>query len=274
MSFDSICKDIKGVKIQGAESVAKAAVKALLLRHDKSAIKKLLSVRPTEPALRNSVKYTTSHFNLKKAVEEVIDHFELNHKKINSFGSGIIKNGMTIYTHCHSSTVIGILKEAKKQGKKFSVICTETRPLFQGRITASELAKAKIPVTLIVDSASRIALKKADIMLLGADAITSSKVYNKIGSELFATIANKFEIPVYICTNSWKFENNPYEEIEERPSMEIWPNAPKGVKIYNPAFEKIDPKLVEAIISELGILDFSSFLIQVKKTYPFIFEKF
>jgi len=273
MSFESVCKDIKEVKIQGAESVAKAAVKALALKHDKNSVKKLISLRPTEPALRNSIKYVLQHYDLKKGIQEVISHFESNHKKINSFGASIIKNNMTVFVHCHSSTIIGILKEAKRQGKRFSVICTETRPLFQGRKTAAELANARIPVTLIVDSASRIALKEADIMLLGADAITASKVYNKIGSELFATIADKFEVPVYICTNSWKFDSNPEEEIEERPSMEVWENPPKGVKIYNPAFEKINPKLIESIISELGILDFNSFISQVKKTYPFIFEK-
>jgi ribose 1,5-bisphosphate isomerase len=273
MDFEGTCSAIKEVKIQGAEAVAKAAAKALVFRHDKAAVKKIISLRPTEPALRNSIKYAISHYGLKEGVKEVIDHFELNHKKINLLGSGIIKSGMTVYTHCHSSTVINILKEAKKQGKKFSVICTETRPLFQGRRTAIELSEAKIPVTLMVDSAARIALKQADIMLLGADAITYTKVYNKIGSELFAEIANKFDVPVYICTNSWKFDPQPYEEIEERPSKEIWPDAPKGIKILNPAFEKINPNLIEAIISELGILDFNSFLAQVKKTYPFIFEK-
>jgi len=271
MNFEETCKAIKEVKIQGAETIAKAAVKALLFRHDKPAVKRLLSLRPTEPALKNSVRYVLSHYDLKKAVKEVIDHFELNHKKINQLGSSVIKNGMVIYTHCHSSTVIGILKEAKKQGKKFSVICTETRPLLQGRKTAAELAEAKIPVTLMVDSAARIALKSADMMLLGADAITNTKIYNKIGSEIFSIIANKFEVPVYICTNSWKFDPKPYEEIEERPSEEIWPHAPKGVKISNPAFEKINPNLIEAIISELGILDFNSFLSQVRKTYSSLF---
>jgi ribose 1,5-bisphosphate isomerase len=273
MSFESICKDIKEVKIQGAESVAKAAVRALAFKHDKSSVKKLISLRPTEPALRNSIKYVLQNYNVKKGIQEVVNHFEFNHKKINSFGADLIKNGMTVFTHCHSATVVRILKEAKRQGKKFSVICTETRPLFQGRKTAAELAKAKIPVTMIVDSASRLALKQADLMLLGADAITSTRIYNKIGSELFATIANKFEVPIYICTNSWKFDSQSSEEIEERPSKEIWLEAPKGVKIYNPAFEKINPNLIEAVISELGILNFNSFVSQVKKTYPFIFEK-
>jgi eIF-2B alpha/beta/delta-like uncharacterized protein len=270
--FEEICRNIRNVKIQGAESIAKAAVNALVFKHDKNAVKQLISLRPTEPALRNSVKYVLSHYDIKKAAQEVTEHFESNHKKINSLGASLIKNGMIVYTHCHSATVTGILKEAKKQGKKFSVICTETRPLYQGRKTAAELAKAKIPVTLMVDSAARLALKKADIMLLGADAITSARIYNKIGSELFSIIANKYDVPVYICTNSWKFSSTE-EEIEERPSAEVWPNAPKGVNIENPAFEKIDPRLIETIISELGILDFSSFLNQVKKIYPFMLEK-
>lgn len=273
--FDKVCKDIKKVRIQGAAAVAEAAVKALLIKHDKAAVKKLISLRPTEPALRNAFKFVLSQANIKEAVKNALKILNSG-EKIAKIGSGLIQDGMTVFTHCHSSTVMSILLEAKKQRKKFEVHCTETRPLFQGRITAKQLAKAKIPVTLYVDSAARIALKKADIAFYGCDAITSTRIYNKIGSELFALIANRYEVPLYVATGAWKFDPEAiYGKetlIKERPSKEVWPNPPKNVNISNLAFEKIDPDLVDGIISELGVFPLSLFIEETKKTYPFMFK--
>lgn len=274
--FEKICKDIKSVKIQGAESVARAALKALLLKHDKRAVKKLISLRPTEPCLRNAIKFALSFSDIKEGVKLALKHFDEAKRKIAEYGSKLIENNMTVFTHCHSTNVVEVLLEAKKQKKRFEVYCTETRPLFQGRITARELAKAKIPVTLVVDSAARIALKRADIAFIGADAITAEgKVINKIGSEMFAEIASRYDVPFYSCTDSWKFDAitafGYKEPIEKRPSKEVWKKAPKGVKILNLAFERVKPELVTAIVSELGILKPETFLLEVKKTYPFLF---
>ena len=183
---------------------------------------------------------------------------------------------MTIFTHCHSSSVVGILRKAKEQGKKFEVYCTETRPMFQGRITASELAQLKIPVTMFVDSGARIALKEADLMLIGSDSIsTEGKIINKIGSEMFSEIANKYDVPVYSCTDAWKFDPQSvygYEEkIEKREAKEVWKKPPKGVKISNLAFEKVHPNLIMGIISELGIIQPEAFVVEVKRKYSWMF---
>ena len=202
-------------------------------------------------------------------------HFEEVDKKISEFASRKISNSTIIFTHCHSSSVMKALINAKQDGKRFEVHNTETRPLYQGRITAKELSQQGIPVVHYVDSAARIALKKADIMLLGADAITSEgKVINKIGSELFAEVADRYDIPLYICSDSWKFDPLSIfgfeEEIEKRSSKEIWPTAPKGVAIDNIAFEKIDPDLITGIISELGVYKAEVFVEEIKKVYPWI----
>lgn len=273
--FNKICKDIKELKIQGATAVAKEGVKALRYKRDKSSVEKLLSLRPTEPMLKNAVKFVLQDFdnNYQKALE----HFEKAEKQITEIGSREISSGIVIFTHCHSSTVTKVLIEAKRQGKKFEVYNTETRPLYQGRKTATELAKAKIPVTHFIDSAGRIALKKADIMIIGADAVISSgKVANKVGSEMFALVAKSYGVPVYCCTNSWKFDAKTIlgykEKIEERSPKEVWGKAPKGIKVSNLAFELISPDLIEAIISELGIYNPLSFVEEVKKKYPWITE--
>ena len=143
---------------------------------------------------------------------------------------------------------------AKNKGKKFEVFNTETRPLLQGRKTAKELAKSGIKVTMVVDSAARDAIKNSDVMIIGADAVLSDgSVINKIGSGLFSQIAHDFKKQVYIAADSWKFSRKNVK-IEERAYGEIWKKAPESVKIKNPAFERIEPKYITGIISELGIL--------------------
>jgi len=298
MNFQKIVEDIRNLKIQGAQNIAKASVKALEIIahkvrnerkiyqiHNLNKAKQILfKTRPTEPAMRNTLNYLLHNIEISydiyteisKRTKEVKHHFNLITNKIAQIGSKKIKNKMIVFTHCHSSTVIEILKQAKLQKKTFTVHNTETRPKFQGRLTAKDLHRFGIPVIHFVDSAARLALKKADIMLLGADAITAEgKVINKIGSELMAEVAEKWDVPVYICTDSWKFDPKSVfgfeEEIEKRNPKEIWPTAPKGVLIHNFAFEKIDPNLITGIISELGIYTPTIFVEEVKRAYPWMF---
>src|SRR3989344_2026526 len=128
MNFESICRDIKSLKIQGARNIAIAGIKALSFRRDKKSVQKLLNLRSTEPALRNSVKFVLGDFdnNYKKA----LNHFEDSDKKISKIGSNLIKSDMVVFTHCHSTSVVNVLKEAKKPGKKFSVNFIEKKTLF------------------------------------------------------------------------------------------------------------------------------------------------
>lgn len=300
MSFERIVNDIKTIKIQGAEAVAKAAAEAILLlaQRNKGARKDkllkilskgrdiLLKTRPTEPCMRNVLNFLLNDLVLEHDVfDALLDrfdyvkrHFNEAKEKIALFGSRKIKNGMVVFTHCHSSSVVSVLLKAKEQGKEFEVFNTETRPLFQGRITAKELAKAGIKVTMFIDAAARIALKKADLMLIGADAITvEGKVINKIGSELFAVIADRYDVPVYSCTDSWKFDRGSIYgipvEIENRSEKEIWPNKPRGVLIENPVFEKVDWKLITGVVSELGIHRPEILVEEVRRVYPWITKK-
>lgn len=274
MSFNKICKDIKSLKIQGAENVAKAGIKALRIKSDSKSIKKLISLRPTEPALRNTIDFIKA--DPKRLGKLALQHFKESNELISSYGARLIKKNSIVFTHCHSGTVIKIFKKAKKT-KNFQVYNTETRPRFQGRTTAKDLLKLRIPVTHFVDSAGRIAIKECDALFFGADAVTSEgKVVNKIGTEMFCEIANKYDIPVYFCTNSWKFDPDTIkgfqERIEERPRDEVWPKAPRKLKIKNYAFEFIKPNLITAIISELGVYKPQAFIEEVKKNYPWILK--
>ena len=255
--FNEICRRIREIKIQGAENVAIAALKTYSLKPTRESIKKLISLRPTEQALVNALKYAQKY-----SVKKALKHFEDSKQKI--INLGIKKIRSPVFTHCHSSTVTQTLIQGKKHGKQFEVFNTETRPLFQGRKTSKELAKAGIKVTEVVDSAAEIMLKKSKVMFIGADAILKDgSVINKIGSGMLAEIAFNHKIPVYILTDSWKFSNNPIK-IEERNYKEIWENAPKNIKIQNPAFEKVESKYITAIISEFGILKLRDFVKKIK----------
>ena len=140
VQFNKILKDIKSIKIQGARNIAKAGLKAYLLSPFKSSKNKLLNSRPTEPMM---------HYVLDLAEKgipqnQILGHFDYAQNKINSKVLKLIKNNSIIFTHCHSTNVVNALVYARRKGKKFEVYNTETRPLFQGRKTSKELAKAKI----------------------------------------------------------------------------------------------------------------------------------
>lgn len=266
--FNQISKDIKSVKIQGAESVAIAGVKAYSLVPTRESAKKLLSLRATEPALANALKYaqmTDSCF------ECVLVHFKESKLKTNELMYKIVRKGMRVFTHCHSSRIVDGLIYAKKKGKKVEVFNTETRPLYQGRKTAEQLAGAGIKVTMSVDSDARNQIEKSDIMFIGADAVLrDGSVINKIGSEMFAEIARRdFGKKVYVVTDAWKFSSKPVK-IEERNFKEIWNEHLKYAQVKNPAFEKVDAKYISAIVSELGILTPKQFVRKVKKEYGWI----
>ena len=248
--FNRIAKKIKELKIQGARNIAKKALYAYSLIPTKTSKKKLLSLRPTEPMLSNVINKME-----KQSYKEILKHFDDAQRGINKNVLKLIKNGDVIFTHCHSTNVINALIYAKKQGKKFEVYNTETRPLFQGRKTARTLKKAGIKVTMFVDSALGVALskeqgtKKADKVFLGADALLKSGIINKIGSEVIARIAKQEKIPVYIIADSWKY--SPKEiKLEQRAFREVWNKTHRGIKVKNPAFEFVPKKYIKGIITE------------------------
>ena len=258
-SFSKLCRDIKSVKIQGAINIAKAGVKAYSLNPTKRAKNLLMHLRPTEPALFNALNLAE-----KSSPEKALQHFDNAQSVINHYVFKHLSNKSVILTHCHSNTLVNALIYAHKSGKRFSVISTETRPLYQGRKTAKQLSKAKIMVTEIIDSAVHEFIKRADFVIFGADAILSSGVINKIGSTAISEIAHVHKKPVYIVADSWKFYLKNLK-IEQRPAKEIWNKNSKNLRIQNPAFELIPQKYITKIISELGIQTHAQFIKSVRK---------
>lgn len=266
---EATAAQIRELKIQGANAIAKAALRALAA--DMSAepgadgarlATELAAARPNEPMLRNLLGTFlreaggTAPAALDTLAESLVAQVEQEDSAIAVAGAGLIRAGMAVFTHCHSSTAVGILLEAHRRGVGFRVFNTETRPRFQGRTTAKELAGAGIEVTHMVDSAAKYALDGADLFLFGADAILpSGYLINKVGTGIFCVVASRYDVPTYCATHTLKVVRDVADEaVEERAPEEVWPEAPPGVLVFNPAFDKVHLKYVTAFITERGLV--------------------
>jgi translation initiation factor 2B subunit (eIF-2B alpha/beta/delta family) len=262
--FDKILEDIKSIKIQGAENVAKAGIKAFLLQPDKKSANQILKTRPTEPLLQNAIKSLLTTKNPKKEAEKFLKDLKKSHETITKKGAMLIRKNMNVYTHCHSSTVMDILKYAKRKRKKdFVVYTSEVEPILQGHLTAQDLAKAKIKVIISPDLAAEQTLKKCDLLLFGADAFTPNAVINKIGTSTLCKIAKDRGIPRFACGVSKKFTKK--VKIENRPGKEVWDERNNKIEVINPAFDRTNKKLVSGVVSEFGILHYGNFIKKAKK---------
>jgi ribose 1,5-bisphosphate isomerase len=302
MSVKETAARIKALEIQGATSIAVQAVKALgkeirnlewtqpeeVLELLNDSIMLLVESRATEPMMRNGLKYIksrihTTHWSTPAVLRSLVQDTErdillmFNEAKniMIDVGARRIEDGDTILTHCHSSGVTSTLIRAHEQGKNFKVIQTETRPKYQGRITAYELIEAGIDTTMVVDSAARHIMKEIDFALVGSDAITSEgNVINKIGTSQVALAAWEARVPFYVVSTLLKFDpvtiHGAYEAIEEREIDEIWENPPAGLKILNPAFDVTRRDYIHGLITEEGIISPHSILEAIHRHYPWM----
>lgn len=250
----------------------------------------LFGARETEPFMRNAVRYVEwrvreaewetideLHDLIERVSDDLLNIFKKARGTIAEIGSKRISSGYRILTHCHSSAVNAVFKLAKEQGTDFEVIVTETRPVYQGRMTAKELLEAGIKATMIVDSAIRSFVKQVDLAVVGADAVTSEgNVINKIGTSLVALAAHEARVPFYVVTELLKFDpqtiHGDYEAIEERSRAEVWPDAPTGLTIRNPAFDVTRRDYIHGIVCEEGVISPHSTLEAVRRRYPWILE--
>ncbi len=214
----------------------------------------------------------------KRLVAEANDIYRediLINRLMGGYGSSLLKSGSTVLTHCNAGalatagygTALGVIRGAVEAGKIIKVFADETRPFLQGaRLTAWELKKDNIDVTLITDNMAGHMMKKGliDAVIVGADRIAANgDVANKIGTYTVALLAREHKIPFYVAaptsTVDLKIGHGDDIPIEERNSMEVTHLmgkriAPAGVKVRNPAFDVTPNSLVTAIITEKGII--------------------
>ncbi|MGH9833734.1 MAG: S-methyl-5-thioribose-1-phosphate isomerase, partial [Blastocatellia bacterium] len=189
-------------------------------------------------------------------------------------GAELIADGATVLTHCNAGalatagygTALGVIRAAVEAGKRVAVFADETRPFLQGaRLTAWELDKDGIPVTLITDNMAGHFMKRGDIncVIVGADRITANgDVANKIGTYSVAVLAKENGIPFYVAapisTLDLKLESGDEIPIEERDEREVThvkevQLAPPGINVANPAFDVTPNRYIAAIITERGV---------------------
>jgi len=200
------------------------------------------------------------------AIQAADDFLELTRtavQRIGEIGAKRIKDSDVVLTHCNSKAAIEVMTTAWKQGTKFQVLATETRPRFQGRLTAQALARAGIPVTLILDDSVRYFMQDVDTVLVGADAITANgALVNKVGTSMVALAAHEVHKKVFVAAETYKFSPETMigelVEIEERdPSEVISAKELKQlgrVKVRNPSFDVTPPEFIDLIITERGII--------------------
>ena len=292
---------IKTLSVRGAPAIGVTAAYGLYIginnlkfKDKKLFFKKLLAItediksaRPTavnlswalermlKVALKNRTMPTEAIKGLLlKEAKNIQREDEILCKNIARFGSRLIKNKDTILTHCNAGilatagigTALSAIYAAKGQGKKIKVYADETRPLLQGaRLTAWELKKNGIDVTLICDNmaASLMRKGKIDKIMVGADRIASNGDFaNKIGTYSLAVLARFHKIPFYVLAPYSSFDfsikSGKSIPIEERDADEVRKIknkfiAPKDIKVYNPAFDVTPHSLVTAYVTEKGI---------------------
>lgn len=196
-------------------------------------------------------------------------------RAIGEYGLSLVKPGDGILTHCNAGqlatckygTATAPIYLGQERGYNFRVFADETRPLLQGaRLTAYELFSSGVDVTLICDNMSATVMRNGwvNAVFVGCDRVAANgDTANKIGTSVVATVAKRYNIPVYICAPTSTIDmatpSGADIKIEQRPEHEVtemWYKermAPEGVKVFNPAFDITDHDLITGIVTEYGI---------------------
>ncbi len=302
-THEEVAKAIEDMVIRGAPAIGVAAAMGIALGMRNSAATSLdefdrdfhdvcerLSVtRPTAVNLFWAVERMRWAFNharreasamdaiRKRLVDEALaihrEDIEAN-QRMGRFGAELIPDNATVLTHCNAGalatagfgTALGVIRAAVEAGKRVRVYADETRPFLQGaRLTAWELAKDDIPVTVITDSMAGHILKsgEVDCVIVGADRIAANgDVANKIGTYMVAIAAHENNIPFYVAaplsTVDLKLNSGDQIPIESRADREVThfhgeQVTPEGVKVANPAFDVTPHRYVSAIITDAGV---------------------
>jgi len=297
-SVEQVSAAIKTMKVRGAPLIGVVGAYGLALSvkkiktHDlanaRTQLRKwadfLIQTRPTGVNLRWAVERVfkasakagdvSSLKEILSKEAEAIFNSELEAaRKIGKYGSPLLEDGDTVLTHCNAGalatvgygTSLAVVRAAVEQGKRISVIATETRPLLQGsRLTAFELAHDKIPVKVIVDSAAAHIMSRGvvDKILVGADRILKTgHVTNKIGTLSIALSAKFYGVPFYVAAPVSTLDmatDSSMVVIEERNQREVLYFAgrrvtPSNVGALNPAFDVTPPELVTSIVTDRGV---------------------
>jgi translation initiation factor 2B subunit (eIF-2B alpha/beta/delta family) len=161
-----------------------------------------------------------------------------------------------IATTTRSSLVERSLLAAHATGRPVRVLCSESRPMFEGRMLAETLAGAGVTTWLAVDGALGLLLPQAGALWLGADAIRERTFVSKAGAYALLLVARELNVPAYVLAQRAKFLPDRCRRLTlpRRDPAEVWPDAPAGTNVVNVPFEEAPLSLVRGVMTEGGFL--------------------
>src|SRR5713101_1463578 len=267
---------IRDMVVRGAPAIGCAAAFGVVLSTGSpEGYAALAKSRPTAVNLFWALERMKRAKDLETEAKAIFEEDLAANRSMGKLGAELIPDRARVMTHCNTGalataghgTALGVIRTARDQGKRISVVASETRPYLQGaRLTAWELIQEKIPVTLITDNTAGhlMSLGKIDLVLVGADRIAANgDVANKIGTYTLAVLAERHRIPFYVAaplsTIDVNTANGKAIPIEERNASEVtgyagsqW--APQGVGVVNPAFDITPAELVSGLFTEKGVV--------------------
>lgn len=272
----------------GVQEIPEQGEKSFLTRLEKIC-REMASTRPTAVNLfwaidrmqqaannggQKSLKEIKQHL-LQEALKILKEDIESN-RRMGEFGQQLLNDGFRVLTHCNAGalatggygTALGVIRAAHEQGKRIQVIADETRPFLQGaRLTAWELKKDGIAVTVITDNMAGFLMQQhqIDAVIVGADRIAANgDTANKIGTYSVAILAKAHKIPFYVAaplsTIDFSIKTGTEIPIEHRHAEEVTHlggkrMVPRGVDVWNPAFDVTPHAYISAIITDRGVAE-------------------
>jgi methylthioribose-1-phosphate isomerase len=299
-TLDDVCSAIQSMAVRGAPAIGIAGAMGLVVAMEehqhlaraefvarcRAVADTIRSTRRTAVNLawaldrllaiadRNGDAPTSIVAHMRAEATAILEEDRTMCRAIGELGAELIPDGARVLTHCNAGalatggigTALAAIYVAHERGKRIHVFADETRPLLQGsRLTAWELSRAGVPVSLLVDgaAASLMAQRKVDICIVGADRIVANgDVANKVGTYALAIVARRHGIPFYVAAPTSTFDPSTARgediHIEQRGSDEVRAGfgsrtAPPNVDVYNPAFDVTPAELITAIVSDRAV---------------------
>jgi methylthioribose-1-phosphate isomerase len=212
---------------------------------------------------------------LEREAQAIHDEDIASNRQLGRHGAALLPDEGTVLTYCNAGalatagygTALGIIRRAREIGKRISVVACETRPYLQGaRLTAWELLRDRIPCTLVTDNMVGHLMQQGaiDAVIVGTDrTVANGDVANKIGTYTIAVLARRHGVPFYVAAPlssvDLRMRRGADIPIEERSPEELTQIggttlAPRGVRVFHPAFDVTPSRLITAIVTERGVV--------------------